>query len=1269
MRTPKFLLLVALGLGCSVSCAGNLDTSRPAPPKSTLGDDIYSVVCDRLGASVFAEDLSGASFHAMCHIDADGHYTSDVDTSKLPPVSGAAAITRRLAIAKMRALARRRPQLIQALNATFDDGTMPIPFDSGKTIRVHEALTKFLQAMVPLYDHNPIDPKSEPLMASMTRAAGRLFAGLGGPAKGDPFTDFVDAQTSLAGRQALASISGRQGYRPLSVILGAIRPALAYPGLREMAQVVAPKLGPGGSMHDDFQDVLGMTEDQLATSTPAQTLTPYVLLDANKLQPNRPRTKVEIASALLLSENPAFAALGAEPRYLVERDVRGVAVPAGNAPGTPGTVAAPFVDANGDGLVDVDGFGRLITTSGVQVDTPFSAPGITDTLARDTYGRALDASGQPLYQYIDTSNTFAASLLRDLLPLVDPNPVDNHETIANLLLGAYRLYGDPVQKPASWAVGGKYSSFDASDSPLVDLIYATGQIFANKDSDVMLKLLEKLLVEDPNLVARLIGDALQIRAVSNQHPEAKLAPTDTFWDELSEDIVKLTDDPALFDDVLRALENPDVQSYLGDSFGNYATYKDLIDYEPSDLNGPAIDTSAGGQPIDPQVPVDRSAPDSGDNRSEFYRILQLIHDVDGVTTCNKGGAKVQIVVSTPLGQFTTSWPLTGSYKECELFVFQNLGVVYLQSILGEAKMNIRQSALNDILSFLNTVGINVDQLLEQASGITGMTQTPTPQAFNRLVFFGATGSKYDPMPDADPFVGSTNKTTNGFISTLMDPVSTSVCPVRTIQDPDGQLGALNLADCSNDKQDLARIRDTGTIFAWERYNFYKGIAPVLKAFDNHGDDQLFLDFMETLYRHWPSPQHGPSECSKTGTWIPGQPGYNPKYCAESGLERYEPILSAAFKSDLIPALGQLVQVLDDQSFVVTDARNGTTRTGLDLLHEMTQVFFDPKYAASVGMVDRQGNASTTWADGKTPKAQLTPFDLFAEAMRGIDERLANDPRLAGWHQARSELVDAFLTIDGSGATSTFHDQAVPKALPTLIDILREQINANCPDRETSSVPCQWATTDLAQHAADTIGEPTFSATMNLVDEILSDPASRSELEKFFTYLLTGASDNDALNSTLTSMSDVMQVIDDDKNMPAIYNAISLAASPDQTESGSTPAPGAADRMLELLQAVTAEPVVGGQPTPNPYDRYHVLDRILKNLVTPMDPNDPQSQTPLEVFIDTIAQVNRIDASAASDAPLGADDYQAVFATLRDFMTSKRRGLEQFYEIVHHRNGN
>ena len=52
--------------------------------------------------------------------------------------------------------------------------------------------------------------------------------------------------------------------------------------------------------------------------------------------------------------------------------------------------------------------------------------------------------------------------------------------------------------------------------------------------------------------------------------------------------------------------------------------------------------------------------------------------------------------------------------------------------------------------------------------------------------------------------------------------------------------------------------------------------------------------------------------------------------------------------------------------------------------------------------------------------------------------------------------------------------------------------------------------------------------------------------------------------------------------------------------------------------------------------HRVLDRSLKRLVVPME----DGTAPLEVMLDTMAEVNRLDAGQAQDVPLTAQDFSS-----------------------------
>jgi hypothetical protein len=1314
----------------AASC-NQIDTTPLKQQNATLGDDLYGVVCDRVGASSFPEDLSGASYHAICHFDAKAHYGSKVDLAALPPPTSAAEKdARRLSVAKLERMAARRDDLIHALNAVFCPDVKDVKCSdvkipditskkAGAEIRFHDALFTFLQDLTPLYETNPLDKSkgATPLLPSQTRSLARLFDSFaspgqcaGGTKKCDYDQDCGKGNTCVSPvRDALSHMWGRRGYRPFQVGLGVVRPALAYPDLRTLTKTAISLLGPGGSASNELQQVLTVLKQELVTATPTVSPLPNLVIDAATAQPNRPRSDIEFASALFLTQNDLFAGSPADPpRYIALRDRRGFVVPAGNKPGVKGTVPAPFSDLDGDGFADVDPFGRFIDSGGapVAVELPFAVPEITDpAIPLDQFGRPTKSATQ--FAYLDSGRTVVGGLAHHLIPLVDPTVLaqgdpnayqKEHETLMYALGGAYLLFGGREQATYDYAAegpkGGKvtYSRFRADDSPLPDLIHAAGQILADKDSDALLLSLLDLFQNHQQTVARLMGAALRIREISLQHDmlaaqnkeaKAELAYEVPIWDEMAVVLGGITRRPGLLQALLVAMANDVVVTpvanaqHMGDAMSKFAMYKDQLRYNPSGkhydgsqggINGPAVNLTIdpnGSDTSDPRTPVDNSAPKTGKNMSCLQRSLQLIHDANGGPACNKDGA----TVAAKLGPISVNWPIFGSpYGECGLFKFDNLANFYLDSLLPanhpkRAFLKILASDLNGLLSFLGTVGANIDNLLQESSDITGLTQHPEPYALNRLVFFGASSSNYPGMPDQD-FVNQ-GKQVDDFVSGSIEPISAAWCP------PD----AANKVPTCSAKSGTLRVRDPNTIFLWERFGFTNYLAPVVQALAEAQceqgaptcvqGEQVFGDLIEVLNRHWPAPDHGP-ECSKTDKTI---------YCSEAGVNHYEPILSEAFVSDIIPALHEFAKVATQLSKITVQRgpNKGQTWTGAQVLEKMTQILFDPKYAASVKMTDRKGNAGTTWVDG-TPQAQVTGFSLFADALHKIDTRFATACDCAGkvgkdqadcmanfnacradaqirqgqWKRARSQLVDEFLAVDGTGTSAKFHNPTIPPTVIALLQTLREQLNANCPNRETSG-SCAWARTELGKKFADMLGRPLFAALSDMQEKLRADEPSRRELETFLQYVLAGtADDGQALQGVLASITDLLQVLQADGDLSPVLAAASDGASPSADPQG----PGAADTGIKVLKVLTDDK----------YDRYHVMDYVLPKLVTPMD--DGSNLSPIEIIMDVISDVNRIDA--ASPDPLRADDYQGIVSTMHGFMSDKTRGIEQLYTIIQSR---
>ncbi len=410
MRTRALAggLLALLVPTTIVSCSDTFDTSRTLPSRGTLGAELFGVMCDRVGAQSLHEDLTGASYYSICHAP----FTDTVDVSQLPPLVDGQLNTagqpvpiaqqesdRAYGVARIQTLAQHRSDLIAALDATFPDVMIAVkdvtnpdptkscnaPAASGEG-RLHDALTDLLGRFQGLYDDGTI-PQSTESIAAVVNAF-----------KADP-----DAQ------KAWAVFDARAGYRPIDINLGAARPTIAYPQLRDFSNATLalfsadsqpyaqnPQLDANGNRipvpgpaYPQLSQLLGAAHAELLNATADPAVPPLVVTTdpiTGRAVLSRPRQDMELLQSILYAQNAAFG--GGASQYIVQRDPRGyVTVPLVN-----GKVPPPFQDGDGDGLPDVDGNGNFLTSGG-SAPSPFYALNAPDAAARDTAGRALTGAG------------------------------------------------------------------------------------------------------------------------------------------------------------------------------------------------------------------------------------------------------------------------------------------------------------------------------------------------------------------------------------------------------------------------------------------------------------------------------------------------------------------------------------------------------------------------------------------------------------------------------------------------------------------------------------------------------------------------------------------------------------------------------------------------------------------------------------------------------------------------------------------------------------
>lgn len=1318
-----------------VACGGDFDTSRKTPPRGSVGRELYSLVCDRVAAQALREDVTAASWHGVCHPDAGGKYWDKVIVAKLPPITGIAQNlagedvsveqqekNRKYRIARIETLGKHREELIGAFDVAFPDEQIavkdlgnPDPTKScGVPLDKNAQRQRFLSEVADALSRMT-DLYNDGTFPRITGALGRLMR---------------EVQKDKGVQDALARVDARQGYRPASVALGVARPVLSYPRLVDLANALLKAIASDsdpfsgsatpvpGAAAAEFRTVLEVLHEELRTAKSDPPIGPLTIspdTTINREVLSRPRSTLELSREILLAEDPKFGLDSTVPRYIARRDPRGVAVvPVEKATGK---LPSLFVDTKGDGLPDIDDLGQFVTTGGQQAPTPFFTVDSVVKVPRDTFGRALNGASttETIYGYIDTSRTFAATLVKDLRPLFETDPAKGKETVMKLFAGVPVVVGKRDTEPTTektyppdpslvdnWKAARKdpppknlgtqpitikYRAYDPSTSPIVDLVYALGQIMARQEMDDTLAVFRELTDKNPQLVARLVGLGLQAKAIADKHPEAKLPANSTLWDEVLDTFVKIAQTPGILEDLLKAFGN-DKTLPLDKVFAAYIKYKDELTYDRNDLNGAPWNNTVGGK-AGLMTPVDRTQPDTGKNRSALQRFMQLLHDANGLAACTKDNAVAHVSLEWPSGsgiKINVNYPsdrfLSGAMCAfvgksapaklplCGVLRFENVAALLLDVALGRAKFDVRDPCLDALMkSPLSAIVGGVDKFLEDASGIKGFSTKPTVPGVARMVFFDVA---HDGLP------GDTkNQKTNTFLEGVLDPVPSTVCPVAPFTDTDGKV--LNLRNCKDpaflSKMGAAglstnyfdytiRARDNNDLFPLELMGFVESVGPLAAAFADHNQPLLFVELFDTMHKHWGSPKQSKMECDPT------LPKTDARWCAQDGAVTYEALLAELLETDLFPTLYEAVRALQATKIKHCDAFDAATKRctssrevdGVTVLAEAVRVLVDPKRNA--GLTNRKGEQAVLRTDGVTSNPQVTPIYLFIDALKAIDTAFDTYPdktRLQPWREARSELVDQLLAVEGAKASAQFKNPAISKILPKILDVTRAQIASHCPNPKAS---CTWAQKELADSVSNALKGPTAASVIDLLDAIRRDEPARIEIEKLINYLLDGASDNDAQTTTLMAAVDLLQVLEDDVNLEPLYRVLaSASAGPTHNEKGEVALRGLLDGSVQGLARLFAKAYdkSGNEICSKEIDPNRTIDFVMKRMLLPYGKDGTDLRTPIETIIGVIADVNRADPS--SEAKLSGDDYRNMSKEIAEFCLHPERGLVQIYEVI------
>jgi len=230
----------------------------------------------------------------------------------------------------------------------------------------------------------------------------------------------------------------------------------------------------------------------------------------------------------------------------------------------------PFVDSNGDGLVDTDAYGRPVDDQGDPIELPVFSERSYRGEGRDDYGRAL-GPGRTIYEYFDVKRTLLGHVLWNLHPLLQQG------ILWNLFTAFEGLLGSKVSRVDD---DGPYPGFDGKASPIMDLMYALREIRRYPRLPQLLQTLKAVVVANPQLVEQLLtelGKAIKIF----EGPD-RLRPGNTLFDDLHPELEHWAQIGA-FRELLVALLDPRVDG-LAQGMYNMMAYTDIdVAYPPDDL--------------------------------------------------------------------------------------------------------------------------------------------------------------------------------------------------------------------------------------------------------------------------------------------------------------------------------------------------------------------------------------------------------------------------------------------------------------------------------------------------------------------------------------------------------------------------------------------------------------------------------------------------------------------------------------------------------------
>ncbi|MCA9564502.1 MAG: hypothetical protein KC561_13490, partial [Myxococcales bacterium] len=691
-----------------------------------------------------------------------------------------------------------------------------------------------------------------------------------------------------------------------------------------------------------------------------------------------------VLSDLLLTADSRFSVVdSAEPLWAVALDPRGL--PRVRR-GPNGNLSPLFRDRNGDTWADIDEEGQFLGPQQVPFRlAPYGAAGdrfnleeLDELINRDQLGRAIDRSGQRIFDYVDLNSTVLGFVLRRVPDLIE------RQVLVDTVDGLEGMLGELDRT-------GDYPHY-TDNTPILDLVHAGMVLLDFDQTPELLDLVAYLLDGHSDALATLMLE-IDESSARTEGVGAELTSDSTLMDDLLAHIFELAKEKGLLDEILTALRDPVTNEALRALAELNTYYNDAVRpaldgiynqqaascFEAYDI-GTIERVQCLRQTDRSEILaglVDHSAPEGPGNTSLGQRVMHLVHD--GTYQ------RFDMVVSeaTLFGSDISSLIDVGP-----LLTIEDVATAFFDSIAG---------------NFCLYDAVNEDTLENNAlvSGLFDLLDTLNVEA----------------AEDEKQLVVELVVTLSDSLGVHLDECPTPGQMLRFFNLPEYRMelgpAVVRLENGTCSAGFPFQEHHADTLYAAEATGLVDGLYPLVKVLSDRGLTYRLSEIVHDLYQHYPA--EDAVELNYDGT---------PQPLIRSNFRSYEPILVDLFEDEgFLDSLDELVGLIQDAPF----DDQPQLKAG-DLLQEFLFHTLDPEAEVST----RDGVTTAERGDGTL--TDMSRFYLLDDAISRVDLWLDGSPATQeAWDRSAEALTDLLLETEwGDDNVGRFVDPGSPALAAALV---------------------------------------------------------------------------------------------------------------------------------------------------------------------------------------------------------------------------------------------